>query len=804
MAVLAVGSEQSFEPAGPIVRAPGFAGDVAVASSGSLTLVVWAAHGRWGVGRSTIHAGRVNAAGQALDPEGLLVSGSFGSAPAVAWLNAENAFVVVWEDNDETFLRLVRVDGTFHPSTSTPLRVGAGRRPFVTSSDQRFVVTAESSRPAMWRFVSPATQLDAMPVALSPNGIAWASAVRGTYVAPDRVMVSWVEGMSLMASVVALNPAGPSPLNLPVLLTSAAPVTLEGLQPLAGGAVAALRTPDGLSTMAFTVSTRAPPQPYDAGPSAIQSVGLSLLGNGAVALFATVDSSGDTVGWLLSDAGTQSPGVVETGANRVATSTLGFLELVSMTGTAGVTSHLATPQLLAVTAPVALGNSRGGHQSTRVAPWAQGYVASWARLTADADLVTWRASTDGGLAPAADVVAPSSRYAEPTLVSYAGGVALLADPTTLRLMDSTGTWAPDRTLPKALNYGSLTTDRLGRLVGVGVHYTGSIREGWALRLEADGGVTERLIFPDGSPKPYHARAAFARDGSGGLVVTSWSEQVWATRLTPELVALDDAGFLLAPATAVGALGAQVVADTEGGYLVVSTNYNDVEVRRLNGLTVSASQPVLQGAWDLSSVAEVPEGALVVATARDTADVTAVLVKVVGGAISVAAPVTVATGGEPTNSAAVAVRPDGFCFVYGRLDVGAGVATSRYQVWSSLPGSPCSQSWQCASGRCVSGLCGADGGVVITPIDGGVPIDGGLLEDAGAENDAGSGTDAGPATDAGLGTDAGLAVDAGATVDGGVDAGDDATRHSYRAGCDCQQAGGLSSLVLALVLARRRR
>lgn len=805
LALLAASPEQSFEPAGQVVRAPGFAGDVSVASSGMLSLVVWRADGRWGVSRSAIYAGRVNAAGQALDAEGLLVSAPFGVAPSVAWLNAAGAFVVVWQDNDDTFLRLVRVDGTFHPSTLTPRRVGSGRRPFVSANDLRFLVTAESSTPVMWRFSAPATQLDAMPVALSPNGLSWASAVRGAVMPVDRAMVSWVEGMSLMASVVSLDPAGPGPLSLPALLSSPVALTLQGLQANGSDALVAFRTHDNpttplLSTMRFSAGARAPPEAWDAGTSPIDNAELSVLGTGDVALLATLES-GDAVGWLLSDAGAQGVGVVETSANRVTTSRLGARELVAMTGAPGVTAHLATQQLVPVTAPVPLGNSRGGHQAARVAAWAQGYVASWSRLTSDADLVTWRTSATGVAAPAADLVLASSRYAEPSLISYSGGVAWLVDSTTLRVMSASGVWA-DRVLPKSLDYGSIATDREGRLVGVGVNYTGPVREGWALRLEADGGVTERLVFPDGSPKPYRSRVAFARDGSGGLVISNWSEQVWANRLTSDLVPLDDAGFVLSPPTSVGALGGQVVADTEGGYLVFSTNYNDVQVRRLSGTVVSAVQPVVLGAWDLSSVAEVPEGALVVATSRATADVVAVLVKVVGGAITVSAPVTVATGGEATNGAAVAVRPDGFCFVYGRVDLDAGVATTRYQVWSSLAGSVCSQSWQCASGRCVSGLCGADAGVIITPIDGGVPIDGGFFEDAGMAPDGGLDVDAGTLQDAGVEVDAGADVDGGLTADAGF--ADDPNRRTYRAGCDCQQAGGLSSLVLAVVLARRRR
>lgn len=706
-----------------------------------------------------------------------------------------------WEDNDVTFLRLVRVDGTFHPATLTPQRVGPGRRPFVTANDLSFMVTAESSTPVMWRFSTPAAQVDAMPVALSATAIPWGSAVRGAAVPVDRAMVTWVEGMSLMASVVSLDSAGAAPLSLPVLLTAPARLTVEGLEPLGGQAVVAYRTHDGLtpllSTMQFTsAGATAPPEPHDAGSSPIDNAELSRLGNGALGLLATLES-GAAVGWAVLDAGVFDLGVVATGVNRATTASLGALELVAMTSSAGVTAHLATRELVGVTAPVQLGNSRGAHQSARVAPWAQGYVAGWSRLTSDADLVTWRTSATGAAAPAADLVLASSRYAEPSLVSYAGGVALLADERTLRVMDSSGTWGPDRVLPKSLNYGSIATDRAGRLVGVGVHYTGDIREGWALRLEPDGGVTERLIFPRGSPKPYHSRVAFARDGGGALVVSSWDQQVWANRLTSDLVPLDDAGVVLAPPTAVGSLGAQSVADTEGGYLVFSTNDSDVEVRRLNGLAVTPSQTVLPGEWDLASVAEVPEGALVVASSRASADVVAVLVTVVEGAIVVSAPVTVASGGSATNGAAVAVRPDGFCFVYGRLDLDAGVATTRSQVWSSLPGSVCSQSWQCASGRCVSGLCGADAGVIITPTDGGVPFDGGQLEDAGSE----PATDAGQAEDAGLAVDAGRVLDAGAEADGGLP---DQNRRAFRAGCDCQQAGGLSSLVLAVALARRRR
>ena len=224
LSLLLAAPEQSFEPAGPIARAPGYTADLSVASSGSLALAVWVAGGRWGVGGNSIYAGRVDAAGQALDREGLLISARSGSAPSAAWLASENAFIVAWEDEGQVFVRLVGASGAFHPSTLMPLRLGPGRRPFVTAANPHFMVTAESSVPVMWRFLAPATQLDLTPVALSAHALSSGTAVRGAAMSGNLAMVSWLEGMSLMASVVSIDPAGPAPTSLPVLITSPVPV----------------------------------------------------------------------------------------------------------------------------------------------------------------------------------------------------------------------------------------------------------------------------------------------------------------------------------------------------------------------------------------------------------------------------------------------------------------------------------------------------------------------------------------------------------------------------------------------------
>ncbi|MFO0594602.1 MAG: hypothetical protein U0228_04840 [Myxococcaceae bacterium] len=88
---------------------------------------------------------------------------------------------------------------------------------------------------------------------------------------------------------------------------------------------------------------------------------------------------------------------------------------------------------------------------------------------------------------------------------------------------------------------------------------------------------------------------------------------------------------------------------------------------------------------------------------------------------------------------------------------------------------------------------SDAGVTDAGTDGGADTDGGAGADGGAAEDAGG-------IDSGLLADAGL-DDAGAGHDGGADAG--TGRHELTVGCGCSSFDGVTLLVAALLLGRRR-
>lgn len=763
--------ELGFEPAGPVVRAPGSTSGVMLASGADVTLAVWEAHGRLGVSRPVVFAGRLDSTGASLDPEGLRISPRFGAAPHVAYLPQPRAFAVVWEDEGDTWLRLVSPDGRAHPATEPPLRVGVGRRPFVTATMTGFLVTAEAGTPVAWRFGLPARQLDASPLVLG-GSVSWATPVRAVAAAADGAIIVWPSGLTLHAVWMSMNLAGPPLRNVGPLVTAGGQVTLDGLVDLGPMALAVWRQEDTRET---TVHTRhfdpnnlEAPGGLDAGAAEVDA--FAVPGDGYAVV--TTAGSGSAAAFVVSDAGAVAVQRVADRANRVAgvvaDPTLPApVHLVQTSWNEGVLARTASLALVPIGAEVQLGNARGAHLRAQVAAVPTGFVNVWHRLTGDAELVVWRSFLDGGAATSPELVMPSSRFDEPALQATAGGAALLVE-GRLRLLGSELTWGPPVALPRALDYAALSADRSGQLVVVGsVPREVNTYEARALRYLHDGGVTERLVLPRSPRKPLHPRLAFARDGGGALVLINPNELVWANRLSADLTPLDDAGF---PVTTTRAAGARVASDPEDGYVVVSSNGADVEARRVTAAGVTPPLQVLPGPWDVWSVEELPTGVLVVGSSRATGEVVAVEVAVQSGAMRVGVPVRVGEPGEPTHGARAAIGPGGLSFVYGRVDRDAGVATTRYQVWPFATGAACTQRWECGRGDCVANHCD------LGALDAGEP-------DAGAQAPGGPDAGGAPTGEPGEG---------------------ERTPGRYRAGCDCQEVGGASMLWLAALLTGRRR
>ncbi|MBL8941275.1 MAG: hypothetical protein JNM69_42410 [Archangium sp.] len=842
---LAASPELPFEAPGARVLAVGQTYDITSAPAPTVAkaLVVWVAQGRMGIDKPCIYASRVQPGGGVDDPEGLLVSQPFGRDPSVAWVPSMSAWVVAWELDGQTLLRVVRPDGTFDPATAQPVTLGQGRAPKVAAGSTLYAVTAEATQPRAWLVQPPASPSPAF--ALSSAMLRYASPVRSAFASdPNATLLSsWVEGSTLMMgrSVVV---SGTLLTTLVPQVVGAARVDLDAT--LTGPVVPtmAYRLSDGgsgsqhvlLGTTSVTL---------DAGVGQTDNASMVELGDGTLVLTST-QTDGQALGWrVFADGGFTGLGAVTSGVNRVTIAS--FLPtataqlLLASTYNNGALAQPVSVALQPAGLPVQLSRSRAGHRFAQVAPTNGGAVAVWQRLTlAEAEAVAWRVWADGGHALAPEVVDTASRFDTLSLCSVAGGGAALLSGSRLRTLDANGAWSPWVTLPRPLREGTVTTDRAGRVLVTGLLPVGTDDEGWVLRQEASGQFTERLLFPLNSPKPVRPKLALSRDGGFGLAIINPDQQVWATRLTADLVALDDGGVLVSPVTSVDPF---VVSDEAGGFLVVYTDPFDVIVRRVVGLTVSGETRVLTGEWDVGSVIEVPGGAAVVASSRATADVVTLFLTVDGGAVS-ATSQTLVSGGSFTNGAGLAVGQEALTWVFGRYDADAGAATTRSVVASRNVGAACTWGWQCQSGSCANtGFCRPTS----TPIDGGLPeVDAGVADagvvDAGVVDagvvDAGV-ADAGVAdagvvdagvvdagvvdagvVDAGV-VDAGLG-DAGSGDAGGFDGGSDAgegdagaaapdagstsRQVSYRAGCDCQSGAGpwLLSALAFLATARRRR
>ena len=850
---LAATPELPFEPVGPRVLAAGQTYDVTAAASPTtpVSLVVWTAVGRMGVDVSSIYAARVQPGGHVDDPEGLLISEPFGRDPSVAWLPSLNAWVVAWEFDGTTFVRVVQLDGSFHPATITPVNFGEGRAPQLLATNGGYFVTAEASSPRV-RWVLPPAQVSVERTLATPP-LRYATPVRSFNFAPPgpNLMASWVDGATLWTQMVTstsgtLTVLPPASRSMPPLR-----VDLDGVVGTAAGTGYALyRVSDGgISSLYVTRLDDPSPATFslDAGAFVTDNAALAELSDGTFVVTSTqVDGRG--LGWrLLRDGGFVGLGTVATGTSRVAVSAfasaVGDALLLSATYNNGVVAQPVSSSLVPTGTPAQLSQSRAGHRFSQVAPWRGGAIAVWQRLTTlEAVHVVWRVLPDGGHAAAPDLELAASRLDSPSVTAQNGGVALLSG-GSLHLLDSAG-WAPPRTLPRPLTTGQVTTDRLGRVVVVGMQEQLSDEEAWALRLEPSGAFTERLLFPLASPKPHRPRLAMARDGGFGLAVINPAQEVWATRLTSDLGARDDGGFRISGRTSVDPF---VVSDELGGFLVVYTDGFNVLARRVVDASASAEALLLHGDWDVGSLVEVPGGAVASATSRANGELVTLFLTVDGSGSVTSSTQPIIGAGTPTNSAGLAIGQDSLTWVFGRYEADAGAATSRSVTASRAAGAPCQAGWQCASGVCSGvGSCRP----VVVPTDGGLLVDAGASVDAGSVDagsvDAGSPVDAGASFDSGMTMDAGEAADAGvedsgvaadagvedagaldaavasdagvmdaggadagaAAADAGVEADGGARRRAsnYRAGCDCQSGSGpwLMSAVMVMVIARRRR
>ena len=842
---LAASPELPFDQPGPRVVAPGQTYEVtsAVAPGFFTSLVVWMAQGRMGIEKPSIYASRVQPSGNVDDPEGLLISQPFGRDPSVAWVPSMNAWVVAWELNGETFLRVVQLDGSFHAATAAPVNLGQGRAPSVIANSAGYFVTAEALTPKVWSVQQPATPFLSAP--LSATGVRYGTPVRGfeTVGTTSALQTSWVEGTSLVSAKVT-TAMGLNVNTYTVHLVSPLRVDLDAV---VGGTVgrAVYRVSDGGSTsvevMRLDLSTRVV---LDAGTVHTDFATMAELGDGTFALTST-QTDGRGLGWrVFTDGGFTGLGTVANGASRLSVASFSMTSstlLLWSTSNNGVLAQPASLSLAPAGQLVQLSLSPASDRFAQVAAWNGGTVAVWQRLTSvEAQHVVWRVFPDGGHAAAFDLADTTSRLDVPSMTSFSGGVALLTN-QRLRRMDSAGTWGQPITISRPLSSGTLTTDRAGRLVVLGVQFVGFEEEVWALRHEQNGTVTERLIFPVTSPKPERPRLAISRDGGAGLAVINPTQEVWGTRLSSDLVARDDGGFRISGAVSMDPF---VVSDDQGGFFVVYNDSNNVLARRVFDTSVSAATTLLVGEWDVGSVIEVPGGAAVVATSRATAELVTLYLTVEPAGGLGSSVQSIVSGGSFTNGAGLAVGQDSLTWVFGRYDADAGAATTRSVVASRATGAACQWGWQCVSGLCTSGACrlAPDGGPVV---DAGVDAGAGV-PDAGAGVDAGSGVpDAGAGVDAGTAVDAGAAVDAGGAIDSGfidagaqfdagvedagvveADAGVDGGSHdagmadagepdagprqrdaaSYRAGCDCQAGAGpwLISALLVMVSARRRR
>lgn len=856
---LAASPELPFELPGPRVLAPGQTYDVTSASSTTspVSLVVWVAMGRMGIDVPSVYASRVQPFGNTDDPEGLLISQPFGRDPSVAWVPTLGAWVVAWEYEGSTFVRVVQLDGSIHPATSSPINLATGRAPQVVAASGGYFVASEAILPVVWWVQQPATPVVLAPLT-SPT-LPYATPVRSYLVTPPApaLLSSWVQGGSLWSQRATFSSGAFTTTMVVSQPLPAGRVDLDGVVGLPSGAGRVLyRVSDGGVTtlnLGWVNAPTVPPLVLDAGAVVTDNAALAEFADGTLAITSTqVDGRG--LGWrLFTDGGFVGAGTLTTGTSRLAVATfgpaMGSAMLLSATYNDGLLAQPVSTSLASLGPPVQLSRSRAGHRYSQVASWSGGAIAVYQRLTAlEAVNVAWRVFPDGGHAATPDLELNASRFDTPSVTSVGGsGVALLSG-LAVRQLDLSGSWGPAVTIPRQVVSATVTTDRAQRVVVVGTQELSDEEIAWAFRLEPSGSFTERLLFPQASPKAVRPKLAMSRDGGFGLAIINPDAEVWGTRLTSDLVAQDDGGFRISGATVVDPF---VVSDELGGFLVVYTDGFNVLVRRVVGAAAGGENLVLMGDWDIGNVIEVTGGAAVVATSRTTGEVVTLFLSV-GGAVTGSVQ-SVVPAGSPTNSVGLAVGQDSLTWVFGRYDADAGAATSRSVVASRGIGAQCQWSWQCASGLCVvpvgcrPGIVPFDGGLVDP--DAGVGLDAGGFDagfvdagfaDAGSIDagsvDAGSvdagAVDAGDvdsgvadagAVDAGD-VDSGVidagevdagAIDAGAldagvpSLDAGVaapvDGGPQPTSTSYRAGCDCQTGTGpwLISALLVFLSARRR-
>lgn len=832
---LAATPEVQLEPAGPVALALGQTFRVRAASGPTTTLVVWESGGRFGIRAGSVHAARFDPANSLLlDPEGLLISAPLGSNPAVAWQNDLGVWVVVYEFESEVWLRLVRPDGTFHPSTLVPRRVGVGRAPGVASVTMGYVVSAEAVQPVLWRFALAVTQLDATALQVGPGPLVWSSTVGIAATQPNVTTVAWQAQQSTFRSDVSITATGGT---TPALIASSQR-EVDGVAAVSGALLVSTRlTGDDAGVTAQLVLSPVAGQPrlFTLPLMDIPLTTSVTAGATGEAYVTTVQQSGAGLFWKYEDGGVflLGPSTVS-GANAAAVGYSALSGSMSAWSTFidGVFARRGPLEGSSPAGSRQLSFARGGHVNANVASWAEGDVVTFQVMggvppVSNATNVVRQILRDGGL-PAMRVFEHAVTRFDDVSVASAG-----AEYAVLSGMRLTVSGLSAQQLTPGLTYPRVTTDRSCQFLVTGAR--GETQDTWVFR--SDGGVYSATQVWSSPVQGVRPRLVFDRAGSSGLLVVNPAEQLWGTRLTPDLVARDDGGFLITNSTAAYP---EVVADEAGGFLVLSTDYDNVWVRRVVDAGLVDERMILTGFWDLGNVIEVPGGSLAMATSRTTGDVVAVTLSVDGGVV-VARQQAVATGLPHTNHAAAALANDRVTFVFGRYDVDAGAPTTRFIQWPrGGPGATCRESWECRTTSCNGGFCalplvdasvelepdaGPDGGTDagVATVDAGTPDasvgDAGVIVDAGTPDasveDAGVMVDAGTpdasvedagAPDAGVtlddaGVADGGAADAGALADAGV-----STEHQYRAGCDCQQTGGAPVLMLSALLLwwRRRR
>lgn len=764
LALLLAAPELSFEGPGPMARALGQTSSVAADSSGTTWLVAWEAPGRLGVERPVVMATRVSGAGQVLDPSGIQLSSPFGSAPSVSWIASEGGWIVTWETDGESLLRLVRPDGSRTPV----LTLGSGRSPASMPATGGFMVLAEAGAPALWRVQSPLQLLDTNAQTIPSQPLPWATPVRGD--PAGRVL--WAEAGTLWLSTATLA-AGFG--GQPVGLHPAA--RLDGLVSEGDATRFIFRA---APTAAFETAVFVPGQPVQATPLVDAGIPSRAHASGGLTDDATaltlVFENGRAWAHLARDGGVSAgqplmvPGFVYDA--RLSAGASGFL-LSAATANDGLLVQRRLGDLAPLDlVPIQASTSPGGHAAQLVAAHGPTALFAYHRLTADAELVVRRTDAVGTPIGGPELVVASSRVARPRLLTLGASTALFVG-NALRLSSGPGLWSPPRPLSPALDYVGLSGDATGRLVVSGLLFVaGGEYEGWALREEPDGGLSQHLLFPVSGPKPQWPQLAFQPDGGEALAICNTSERVYATRLTGALDVLGTAAVELFPATAINA---SVVSDALDGFVIVYTDYNSIYARRVVQGVAGPHRLLAEGSFEIGPALSFRGMVLVPSVNRESGALAVSTLAIRAGDLELLPGVElVAPSSAVTSSPTLAAMARGLAVTYGRLELDAGVPTTRYQFLTPLgPGSPCVVDWQC-DGRCAAGRCISTGG------DAGLQLDAGDTD--GGANEPGDG-------------------DAGAATPG------DALERfgrTYRAGCDCAHGGLDPGMMLLALLARRRR